>query len=325
MIRRAEAADLPALASLMAASPLLQRYRATPDSALDSLTEALHAGHTLLVSGHPLDPVAWLTFAPRMLNGQTHLRLLALDSHRSGPRLARVQASLELNPCNSRASCISWSPRTTPVPAPSTRGMLTATPATCPAWSGPTSTKPSITSACMDDLSLLSIVADTSFTYDTRGRMLLTNEPLPSARRPAPRLWIGHTGAGSVVRFGCGLPDSLAEPLTVILGDEPVAPDLTRPPRALPAIRSALVPIARETAGPEYRFPGQLPAAPGAIAVMVENRELARDTFPWLLDEVAHWQPCFAIVRDGQAVSVCFSSRIGPGACAAGVETLPEF
>jgi RimJ/RimL family protein N-acetyltransferase len=177
----------------------------------------------------------------------------------------------------------------------------------------------------MDDLSLLSIVADTSFTFDTRGRMLFTNEPLPSARRPAPRLWIGHTDAGSVVRFGCALPDSLAEHVTVILGDEPVTPHLTRPPRALPAIRSALLPIARETAGPEYRFPGQLPAAPEAIAVMEENRELARDTFPWLLDEVAHWQPCFAIVRDGQAVSVCFSSRIGPSACAAGVETLPEF
>ena len=80
MIRRAEAADLPALASLMAASPLLQRYRATHDSALDSLTEALHAGDTLLVSGHPLDAVAWLTFAPRMLNGAAYLRLLLVAS-----------------------------------------------------------------------------------------------------------------------------------------------------------------------------------------------------------------------------------------------------
>jgi GNAT superfamily N-acetyltransferase len=80
MIRRAEAADLPALASLMAASPLLRRYRATHDSALDSLTEALHAGDTLLVSGHPLDAVAWLTFAPRMLNGAAYLRLLLVAS-----------------------------------------------------------------------------------------------------------------------------------------------------------------------------------------------------------------------------------------------------
>jgi GNAT acetyltransferase len=177
----------------------------------------------------------------------------------------------------------------------------------------------------MDDLSLLSIVADTSFTYDHRGRMLVTNEPLPSARHPAPRLWVGHTSARSVVRFGCSLPDALAEQLRLILDDGPANPDLTQPPRALPAIRSALLPVTRETAGPEFRFPDQIPPVPEAIAVTEENREFARDTFPWLRDEVAHWQPCFAIVRDGQAVSVCFSSRIGPEACAAGVETLPEF
>ncbi len=31
------------------------------------------------------------------------------------------------------------------------------------------------------------------------------------------------------------------------------------------------------------------------------------------------------MVRDGAAVSVCFSARIGTGAAAAGVETLPDF
>ncbi len=34
---------------------------------------------------------------------------------------------------------------------------------------------------------------------------------------------------------------------------------------------------------------------------------------------------CMAVVRDGAAVSVCFSSRIGPWATEAEVETLPDF
>ena len=42
--------DLPALATLMASSPLLQRYGTTRDGALESLLEAVRHGDMLLVS-----------------------------------------------------------------------------------------------------------------------------------------------------------------------------------------------------------------------------------------------------------------------------------
>jgi len=60
----------------MADSPLLQRNRTTEAGALASLESALSAGDALLVSDQPASAFAWLTFAPRMLNGAAYLRLL---------------------------------------------------------------------------------------------------------------------------------------------------------------------------------------------------------------------------------------------------------
>ncbi len=76
MIRPARPGDVAALGDLMAASPLLVRYRATYDDALVSLRDGLDSGDVLLVSGEPPHGFAWLTFAPRMLNGAAYLRLL---------------------------------------------------------------------------------------------------------------------------------------------------------------------------------------------------------------------------------------------------------
>ena len=167
----------------------------------------------------------------------------------------------------------------------------------------------------MDDLSLLQLNVDITFTYDARGRMLLSNEPLASARRPAPRLWLGRTALGNVIRFRADIPDALARRLTSLADDD----------SALRVLLAQDAPIESESSGPEYRFPESIALAPDAIAITESNRDAARETFPWLYDEVADWQPCFAVLRDGQAVSICFSSRIGARACAAGVETLAEF
>src|SRR5438132_637222 len=182
----------------------------------------------------------------------------------------------------------------------------------------------------MDDLELMSIDADVGFTYDARGRMLRSNEPLATARRPAPRLVVGRTRAGNVVRFNADVPDALADQLEAILSAEPPLLRISKGPLiGASAIRDALAayaPVEAEESGPSYRFPDDLPP-PGTETTLITqaNREIARATFPWLYDEALDWQPTFAVVQDGAAVSICFSSRWTERAAAAGVDTLADF
>ena len=98
MIDDATAADVPDLANLMASSDLLRRYRITPEVALGSLSAAFEAGDILLVSrADRVIGLAWLSLAPRILNGAAYLRLLLVgqDARNTGAGsslLAAVEA-----------------------------------------------------------------------------------------------------------------------------------------------------------------------------------------------------------------------------------------
>lgn len=175
----------------------------------------------------------------------------------------------------------------------------------------------------MDDGELMRIRVETVFTCDGRGRMLRTNEP---DGRPAPRLFLGRTASRHIYRLGQAVPDGLAHRLAEVIEREPLTGDLRTPPAGVDALREALAghaPIAGEGGGPAYRFPDALVRPPDVIPITADDAHLVQDTFPWVI--LAGWQPCFAMVRDGAAVSVCFSSRIGTQAAEAGVNTLPEF
>ena len=93
MIGAAAPEELAELAFLMASSDLLQRYRVTRSSALDSLALAVEEGDVLLVyrDNSAITGFAWLTFATRVLNGAAYLRLLLVAD---GFRGAGVGAQL---------------------------------------------------------------------------------------------------------------------------------------------------------------------------------------------------------------------------------------
>lgn len=180
----------------------------------------------------------------------------------------------------------------------------------------------------MNDRDLMDIYADTLFTYDAHGRMLRSNEPREQERRPAPRLYLGRTTDGHVVRFGAGVSDALAARLEEIIDRLPPVEDVHTPPAPLTAPRKALeqeAPVMTEEGGPVYRFPASIVPRGDVVQLTDANLELVRDTYPSLREELSDWWPCFAAVQAGAAVSVCFSSRVGARAEAAGVDTLPAF
>lgn len=76
------APDVPELARLMADSPLLRRYRVTLEGATAALSEALKEGDATLLAratSGALLGFAWLSFAPRVLDGAAYLRLLLVQ------------------------------------------------------------------------------------------------------------------------------------------------------------------------------------------------------------------------------------------------------
>ncbi len=177
----------------------------------------------------------------------------------------------------------------------------------------------------MDDHTLMGIRADTLFRYDGCGRMLRSNEP---AGRPAPHLFLGRTMRGHLVRSGAAVPDAVARRLAAMTEQQPPVGSLPVPPAVRAAVREALerhALITGEGGGPSYRFSESV-APPGEVVQVTNaNVEVVRDTYPWLYQGLAGWEPCFAVVRDGAAVSICASSRIGAEAAEAGVATLPDF
>jgi hypothetical protein len=173
----------------------------------------------------------------------------------------------------------------------------------------------------VDDDALMALRANVLFTSDARGRMVSTNEPFAPSRRPAPTLWVGWTATRYHVRIGAAVSSADARELEAIFAAAPppgygldweVCRDVANTIGGAPQ------------GGPAYRFGDDLAVGEG-VAVTPDNVALARETYPWLVDELAGWSPCVAIVRDDAIVSVCFTARLDDHAAEAGVDTLPAY
>ncbi len=132
------------------------------------------------------------------------------------------------------------------------------------------------------DWDLMQIHMSALFRHDERNRLLAVNEPGPPWRDDPlpPRLYLGRTREGLTWRFRHDLPESLVAELEPMLAAEPVAADLSRPPRCLAALQSTLArygPITGTWSGPAWHFPDEIPTFEyEAIPVATANDELVR-------------------------------------------------
>jgi RimJ/RimL family protein N-acetyltransferase len=176
----------------------------------------------------------------------------------------------------------------------------------------------------ISDMALMTLHCTTLFCLDATGRLRTVNEP--GAPNP-PRFWMGRTLAGNQWAFHHTLPAATVAALDELCQAEPVPTDLRRPPQHRAAIKALLAehaPLTSEYRGPAYWVPETV--APTAPAVLIDDSTigLLQPHFPWATatDPYYRMGPLAATIVDGQAVSVCFCSRVPGQATEAGLETL---
>lgn len=172
-------------------------------------------------------------------------------------------------------------------------------------------------------LELMRLHVEALFTHDAAGRMLRVNVPDGAG---APRFFLGRTTEGSLLRFRHDVDEETKRALESAANDDVLGTfDSPLDPSRYEAILSHTVPIANTWLGPTFCFPDGIALPGDTVSVTDANTHvLAPVLEPWIPD-VRIGQPMFAVVVDGQAVSVCCTVRWTNEALEAGVETVPSF
>lgn len=174
------------------------------------------------------------------------------------------------------------------------------------------------------DLELMKLHIDALYTHDVRGRLVHVNEP---GDQPAPRVFLGRTSEGHILRTRVDVPDALTADLPRLIENEPRRAPLAQRPHcgdAIEALLSSRAPIERIWTGPAYCIDANgLPKPANTVRITPDDTQLLR-TFPDWREEVSFREPFMVAIEAGRAVALCCSVRITDVAHEAGVETLPE-
>lgn len=168
----------------------------------------------------------------------------------------------------------------------------------------------------------MALQVETLFRHDARGRMTTINE---SNGASGPRIFIGRTSEGNVVRFRDDMPDDLVDTLRRLVVNAPPLREPLQPLGALDRVRAALraqSPVQREWVGPAWWVPENVTNTSGVDTVILRDPAALMLHFSGWAADLSTVAPCAAVLERGQAVAVCCSVRTSPHACEAGVETL---
>ncbi len=172
---------------------------------------------------------------------------------------------------------------------------------------------------------LMEFHVEALFTHDQNMRLRTINEPWPGEGH-APRFFLGRSIAGmTLCRFRYDVPEMLVEQLEGLCADEPIIRDFQTKPKHFEEYMN-LLQSERFTMGPCYLVSDETVPKMQVVSITRENMtEFLHGGFEWLISEIDYAQPCIALVRESQAVSICRSVRITSRAHEAGLETLDAF
>lgn len=168
----------------------------------------------------------------------------------------------------------------------------------------------------MYDFELMNIHVNVLFQYNEENRITYVNEP---PHDEGPRVFIGGTKDGYVVRYHRSLREEVITEIEKII-DSDSNPPLAKLIRILNNDRE----INSVWVGPAYIFPDVKSRETRAVKVTPANQEILLPNFPYTYEEFELRQPCYAMVQNGIAVSLCCSARKTDAAAEASLFTLEE-
>lgn len=163
------------------------------------------------------------------------------------------------------------------------------------------------------------------FTANEKDELIAVREPWDCVSQMAPRFYLARPlHEKPFACFRAGVPETLKERLTSAVRREPALESADEPPVYR---REYLQLLNAAEASEEVCF--EIPQQQNLNARIWTARDIgnrAERYFPWLADELKFVPFCAAVcMEDTQAVSVCRSVRIIPGAEEAGIETCAPY
>jgi GNAT acetyltransferase len=167
------------------------------------------------------------------------------------------------------------------------------------------------------ELELMEIHTKVLFNHNEAGKITYINEPPYNV---APRIYIGSTKQGNVIRYLNQLSEVAIKEFEQVINSDPSInlADIIQ-------VISKDQPLSTVWIGPAFVFPNMSKKSSKVIKINQSNKDYLLPNFPYTYEELEIKGPCYAIIENNIAVSICCSARQTSKAAEASVYTLEDF